>query len=85
MMCAAGVSVFCAGGPGEVHADRHVRMGTSWLRAIDPAVSGLRAERTSRLPLGDGQRRFAVLEIGDPRVGYTSKIAQRFAGEREPG
>jgi hypothetical protein len=36
------------------------------MRAIDPAVSGLRAERTSLLSLGDDQCRFAVLETGDP-------------------
>jgi hypothetical protein len=33
---------------------------TNWMRAIDPAVSGLRAERTSLLSLGDDQCRFAV-------------------------
>ena len=32
------------------------------MKAIDPSVSGLRAERTSRLSLGDDQCRFAVLE-----------------------
>lgn len=58
---------------------------TCWMRAIDPAVSGLRAERTSRLPARDNQCQFAVLETGDPLVSYTSKIAQRFAGEQDPG
>jgi hypothetical protein len=58
---------------------------TNWMRAIDPAVSGLRAERTSLLPLGDDQCRFAVLETDDPLAGYTDKIEQRFAAQQESG
>jgi len=57
----------------------------NWMKAIDPAVSGLRAERTSLLSLGDGQCRFAVLEIDDPLAGYTDKIEQRYAGQQESG
>ena len=53
--------------------------------ASDPAVSGLRAERTSLLSLGDDQCRFAVLETDDPLAGYTDKIEQRFAAKQEPG
>ena len=53
--------------------------------ASDPAVSGLRAERTSLLSLGDDQCRFAVLEIDEPLAGYTDKIGQRFAAQQEPG
>jgi hypothetical protein len=34
---------------------------------------------------GDDQCRFAVLETDDPLAGYTDKIEQRFAGQREPG
>jgi hypothetical protein len=49
---------------------------TSWMRAIGPAVSGLRAERTSLLSLGDGQGRFAVLEADDSRVGYIDEVGQ---------
>jgi hypothetical protein len=56
---------------------------TNRMRAIDPAVSGLRAERTSLLSLGDDQCRFAVAETGDPLVGYTDKIEQRFAAKQE--
>jgi len=56
---------------------------TNWMRAIDPAVSGLRAERTSLLSLGDDQCRFAVLETDDPLAGYTDKIGQRFASPPE--
>jgi hypothetical protein len=48
-------------------------------------VSGLRAERTSLLPLGDDQCRFAVLETDDPLAGYTDKIEQRFAAQQKPG
>ena len=55
------------------------------MRAIDPAVSGLRAERTSLLSLGDGQCRFAVAETDDPLAGYTDKIEQRFATKHESG
>jgi hypothetical protein len=58
---------------------------TNWMRAIDPAVSGLRAERTSLLSLGDDQCRFAVLETDDPLAGYTDKIEQRFVAQQEPG
>ncbi|HXJ31619.1 MAG TPA: L-2-amino-thiazoline-4-carboxylic acid hydrolase [Gemmatimonadales bacterium] len=58
---------------------------TNWMRAIDPAVSGLRAERTSLLSLGDDQCRFAVLETDDPLAGYSDKIEQRFTGQQESG
>jgi hypothetical protein len=51
---------------------------TTWMRAIDPAVSGLRAERTSLLSLGDDECRFAVLETEDPLAGYTDTLSQRF-------
>jgi L-2-amino-thiazoline-4-carboxylic acid hydrolase len=58
---------------------------TNWMRAIDPAVSGLRAERTSLLSLGDDQCRFAVAETDDPLAGHTGKIEQRFAAKQESG
>jgi hypothetical protein len=58
---------------------------TNWMRAIDPAVSGLRAERAAMLPLRDGQRRFAVLETDDPLAGYPGKIGQRFTTTQESG
>ena len=54
---------------------------TGWMRAIDPAVSGLRAERTSLLSLGDDKCRFAVLETDDPLEGYSDKLEQRMADE----
>jgi len=57
----------------------------NFMRAIDPSVSGLRAERTSLLSLGDGQCRFAVLETDDPLAGYTDKLGERFAGKQQPG
>ena len=58
---------------------------TNWMRAIDPAVSGLRAERTSLLALGDDDCRFAVLETDDPLAGYTDNLGQRFVGKQESG
>jgi hypothetical protein len=58
---------------------------TNWMRAIDPAVSGLRAERTSLLSLGDDECRFAVLETDDPLAGYTDKVEQRFVDKPESG
>jgi len=50
----------------------------NWMQAIDPAVSGLRAERTSLLSLGDEECRFAVLETDDPLAHYTDTLEQRF-------
>ena len=51
---------------------------TNWMKAIDPAVSGLRAERTSLLSLGDDECRFAVLETDDPLHGYSDALDRRF-------
>jgi hypothetical protein len=51
---------------------------TNWMRAIDPAVTGLHAERTSLLSLGDSQCRFAVEETDDPLHGYTDALDARF-------
>lgn len=56
---------------------------TNWMRAIDPAVSGLRAERTSLLSLGDSQCRFAVEETDDPLHGYTDALDRRFVDGTE--
>jgi hypothetical protein len=57
--------------------------------AIDSAVSGLRADRTSLLSLGDDQRRFAVLETDDPLACYTDTLNQRLvaspSGSRPTG
>jgi hypothetical protein len=57
----------------------------NFMLAIDPAVSGLRAERTSLLSLGDDECRFAVLETDDPLAGYTDKLEQRFVDGRKSG
>jgi L-2-amino-thiazoline-4-carboxylic acid hydrolase len=46
---------------------------TNWMRAIDPAVSGLRAERTALLSLVDSQCRFAVEETDDPSTGTPTR------------
>jgi hypothetical protein len=56
---------------------------TNWMRAIDPAVSGLRAERTSLLSLGDDECRFAVLETDDPLAGYTDTLDKRFTDDQK--
>jgi hypothetical protein len=53
------------------------------MKAIGPAVSGLRAERTSLLSLGDDECRFAVLETDDPLHGYTDALDQRFVDKTE--
>lgn len=55
----------------------------NWMQAIDPAVSGLRAERTSLLSLGDEECRFAVLETDDPLAHYTDTLEQRFIDAAE--
>lgn len=55
----------------------------NWMQAIDPAVSGLRAERTSLLSLGDEECRFAVLETDDPLAHYTDTLEQRFIDTAE--
>lgn len=57
----------------------------NFMKAIDPSVSGLRAERTSLLSLGDDQCRFAVLETGDPLAGYTDRLDERFVDGQKPG
>jgi hypothetical protein len=47
--------------------------------------SGLRAERTSLLSLGDDQCRFAVLETDDPLAGYIDKLDEWFVGKQQSG
>ena len=50
----------------------------NWMRAVDLAVSGLRAERTSLMSLGDDACRFRVVRTGDPLAPYTDALDQRF-------
>jgi hypothetical protein len=50
----------------------------TFMTSIDPAVSGLRAERTSLLSLGDDECTFTVMETDDPLAEYTDKLDQRF-------
>jgi L-2-amino-thiazoline-4-carboxylic acid hydrolase len=57
----------------------------NWMQAIDPAVSGLRAERTSLLSLGDEECRFAVLETDDPLAHYTDTLERPFIDRPESG
>jgi hypothetical protein len=49
------------------------------MQAVDPAVSGLRAERTSLLSLGDDACRFRVRRTGDPLASYEDALNQRFS------
>jgi hypothetical protein len=58
--------------------------GWPFLQAIDPAFSGLRAQRTSLLSLGDDECRFTVLETDDPLAEYIDKLDQRFVDEPAP-
>ncbi len=53
----------------------------AWMEALDPAVSGLRAERTSLLSLGSDACRFRVLGTDDPLAPYEDAIEQRFAAD----
>ena len=56
----------------------------NWMRAVDPAVSGLRAERPSLMSLGDDACRFRVVATDDPLATYTDRLQQRFDVE-QPG
>jgi hypothetical protein len=55
------------------------------MQAIDPAVSGLRAERTSLLSLGEEECRLAVLETDDPLARYSDALDRRFIDKPERG
>lgn len=55
----------------------------NFMQALDPAVSGLRAERTSLMSLGDDHCRFAVLETDDPLATYSDALNQRFVDRKE--
>lgn len=48
-----------------------------------PALSGLRAERTSLLSLGDEECQFAVLETDDSLAPYTGELEQRFVEKQK--
>jgi len=50
----------------------------NWMKALDPAVSGLRAERTSLLSLGGDACRFRVLGTDDPLAAYQDVLDRRF-------
>ena len=55
----------------------------TFMTSIDPAVSGLRAERTSLLSLGDDECTFTVMETDDPLAEYFDKLDQRFVGGQD--
>ena len=46
----------------------------NWMRAVDPAASGLRAERTSLMSLGDDACRFRVVATDDPLATYSDRL-----------
>ena len=46
----------------------------NWMAALDPAVSGLRSERTSLLSQGADACRFRVLETDDPIADHTDAL-----------
>ncbi len=50
----------------------------NWMRALDPAVTGLHAERTSLLSLGDEACSFRVSTTDDPLAPYEDVLQQRF-------
>ena len=51
----------------------------NWMKALDPAVSGLRAERTSLISLGSDACRFRVLGTDDPLAPCEDVLDARFA------
>ena len=51
-----------------------------WMGAVDPAVSGLRAERPTLMSLGDDACRFRVLETDDWLAAYTDALQARPTG-----
>jgi hypothetical protein len=55
------------------------------MQAIDPAVSGLRAERTSLLSLGEEECWSAVLETDDPLARYSDALERRIIDKPERG
>jgi hypothetical protein len=55
-----------------------------WMRAVDPAVSGLRAERTTLMSLGDDACRFRVVRTDDRLAAYADALQQRPTGPRTP-
>jgi hypothetical protein len=58
----------------------------NWMRALDPAVSGVRAERTSLQSLGDEICTFRVVRTEDPLAEYSDALQERFVeGPAESG
>jgi hypothetical protein len=50
----------------------------NWMKALDPAVTGLRSERTTLLSLGDDACRFLVAKTDDPLASYEDALQRRF-------
>lgn len=53
-------------------------LDAAWMQALDPAVSGLRAERSSLLSLGGTSCSFRVVGTDDPLAAYSDVITTRF-------
>jgi len=62
-----------------------VHLGRQLDAGVDLAVSGLRAERTSLMSLGDDACRFRVVRTDDPLAPHTDELHQRFSGEQATG
>lgn len=56
-----------------------------WMRAVDPAVSGLRAERSTVMSLGDDACRFRVVRTEDRLAPFTDALQQRPTAGEETG
>jgi hypothetical protein len=65
--------------------DRRGAFDVNWMQAIDPAVSGLRAERTSLLSLGEEECWSAVLETDDPLARHSDALERRIIDKPERG
>ncbi|MBM2623786.1 L-2-amino-thiazoline-4-carboxylic acid hydrolase [Actinoplanes sp. LDG1-06] len=48
----------------------------NWMRAVDPAVSGLRAERTTLMSQGGDACRFRVVATDDPLAAYSDALEE---------
>ena len=53
-------------------------------QALTSAVSGLRAERTTLMSLGDDACRFRVVRTDDRLARYADKLEQQPTGDDEP-
>jgi hypothetical protein len=57
----------------------------NWMVALDPAISGLRSERTTLMSLGDDACRFRVLRTDDPLATHRDALEEAERSADEPG